>query len=619
MRTLLVNMPFGATRAAIGPSLLKAHLAAAGYDCKVLYLNLRFARQIGNHDYSYVADRTPTQSLAGDWVFSSCLYGERPTADTAYFEAFEARFGKHMPSGGALATIRRSRALAQEFIDECVDDPIWADYEIIGFTSTFTQHTASLALARVLKQRYPDKTVIFGGANCEDVMGQAVHRMFPFVDYVCSGEADLSLPRLVAALSEGADPSAIPGVIARKGCKSVAASLFPDRIKNLDDLPMPDYGDFFEQLSTIGANTAGILMESSRGCWWGEKHHCTFCGLNGTAMAYRSKTAARVLAEIDAQVARYRPEGIEMVDNILDMHYFKDLLPELRNRKLQLGLFYETKANLTKKQLRELYESGVTSIQPGIESFSSDVLRIMRKGTTAMQNIQLLKWCKEIGMKVYWNLIYGFPGENPADYRRMAILIDQLTHLEPPQGMGSIRLDRFSPNFISAGDVGLSNVRPDRSYTLIYDEDETDLVDLAYYFEHDYIDGRQPQEYVAETERAMQRWYDQAGGQGLIYIDNDGQLAIWDFRPVARRRLTILTGVDRDIYLYCDSQRSLRAVEAFAEELAQPPEIARDCLHRLTQERHILCLDNRYLSLAVASAALPVAQRGHLAEDAIAF
>ena len=184
----------------------------------------------------------------------------------------------------------------------------------------------------------------------------------------------------------------------------------------------------------------------------------------------------------------------------------------------------------------------MNTIQPGIESLSNGVLTIMRKGTTAMQNIQLLKWCKEIGIQVFWVLLYGLPGEDPADYRRMAVLIDQLTHLEPPQVIQAIRLDRFSPNFVSAKDLGFCNVRPDRSYGLIYDEDETDLSDLAYYFECDYVDGRRPLEYVAPTKQAVQRWLNQTAGQGLTYIDRGDELAVWDFRPVSQRRLNILNG-----------------------------------------------------------------------------
>jgi hypothetical protein len=85
--------------------------------------------------------------------------------------------------------------------------------------------------------------------------------------------------------------------------------------------------------------------------------------------------------------------------------------------------------------------------------FSNQVLRLMQKGTTGLKNIQLLRWCQELGMEPLWNIIYGFPGESPSEYVRMARLLPLLTHLGPPQSCGPIRLDRFSPYF-NHPDVG---------------------------------------------------------------------------------------------------------------------------------------------------------------------
>ena len=106
---------------------------------------------------------------------------------------------------------------------------------------------------------------------------------------------------------------------------------------------------------------------------------------------------------------------IQVVDNLLDLKYFKTLLPELAARKLNVSLFYETKSNLKKDQVRLLRDAGVMTIQPGIESFSDRVLKQMKKGVTGLQNVQLLKWCKEIGDEPIWYQVMGFPGRRQAD------------------------------------------------------------------------------------------------------------------------------------------------------------------------------------------------------------
>ena len=77
----------------------------------------------------------------------------------------------------------------------------------------------------------------------------------------------------------------------------------------------------------------GIPFESARGCWWGQKHHCVFCGLNGSTMRFRAKSPDRVFAELVHQARRYRSFRFEAVDNILDMGYLTTLLPRAGRRR----------------------------------------------------------------------------------------------------------------------------------------------------------------------------------------------------------------------------------------------------------------------------------------------
>lgn len=598
MRVLIVVMPFAAIRPAMGPSLLVSHLKRMGVGARVKYLSMDFVQVLGWADYDYIADRAPTQSLAGDWVFSSVLFGERPASDDAYGEAFVSRFSGQ-PARTGLAALKRARAAAGPFIDACLSKVDWTSYDVIGFTSSFTQHVASLALARMLKAAHPHLYIVFGGANCEDAMGLSLHRTFPFVDFVCSGEADVSFPRLVSALSQGLPTQEIPGVISRREGGSFCSSVHPQWVTDLDTLPYPDFDDFVEQHAHAFPNAPRarrrILMESSRGCWWGQKHHCTFCGLNGNAMTFRAKSAQRLLKEMTELQERYSAEHVEMVDNILDSRYFATVLPELKRRKLNVDLFYEIKSNIGKSQVYLLRDARVTAIQPGIESFSTNVLKLMRKGTSAAQNIQLLKWCAEAGVEVCWNFLYGFPGEAPTDYRSMASLIDSISHLEPPRGFGPIRLDRFSPNFKSAAELGLCNLRPDRSYGLIYDLPEATLSELAYYFEHDYADGRIPYEYAAEAIAAIRRWCADYLPGRLVYADHGDCLAIWDLRRGAAQRLTILRGQERLVYLHCDERRTRQSIMSLLDGDAEFEPL----LEAFVTKRLMLKIDDQYLSLAV--------------------
>src|SRR5439155_9938826 len=134
-------------------------------------------------------------------------------------------------------------------------------------------------------------------------------------------EAEESFPalarRLLSGRPIGPPGGPIPGIVYRVAGQSVATGPAP-LLRHLDKLPVPDFGDYFRDLeqSTGGAAVVPtLLLETSRGCWWGAKSHCTFCGLNGGMMAFRSKSAERALEELEYLVGRWRIDQVEVVDN----------------------------------------------------------------------------------------------------------------------------------------------------------------------------------------------------------------------------------------------------------------------------------------------------------------
>jgi ribosomal peptide maturation radical SAM protein 1 len=213
-------------------------------------------------------------------------------------------------------------------------------------------------------------------------------------------------PRLLAALATGEDPGAIPGIARRVGDQVVATPPAPP-LARLDDLPAPDYDEYFDRAAGLGLLSGEVPLpfESARGCWWGAKHHCSFCGLNGGTMRFRAKSPQRVLDELAAQARRYRTFRFEAVDDILDPKYLKELFPAIAEQGQDYQIFYEVKANLTRAQLKTLALAGVGELQPGLESLSSAVLRLMNKGVRAAQNVNLLRWARYYGMSVGWNIL----------------------------------------------------------------------------------------------------------------------------------------------------------------------------------------------------------------------
>jgi ribosomal peptide maturation radical SAM protein 1 len=603
---LLVSMPYAALdRPALGLGLLQARLRESGIGCETRYLAFSFADFIGLEDYLWVSGELPYTAFAGDWVFTEALYGSRPEADAEYVQRVLRE--EWRVDQAAIDRLLRVRARCEPYLDHCMAAVPWEEYDVVGFTSTFEQNVASLALARRLKAAWPRLAIVFGGANWEGEMGRELHRQFGFVDFVCSGEADESFPALVRSISGGGEGlESIRGIVHRRGGRTRATGAAP-LVRDLDGLPFPDFDPYFRDLAASPAAmhvTPAMLVETSRGCWWGAKSHCTFCGLNGGAMAFRSKTAERALAEIRYLRDRHGTEAFSVVDNILDMGYFRTLLPMLADETPQVALFYEVKANLSQEQVALLAAAGVRRIQPGLESMGDPVLKLMRKGTTMLQNVQLLKWCREHGVLPEWNMLYGFPGERSEDYAAMHTLLDAIWFLDPPSGYGPVRLDRFSPYHGDPAGHGMVSVRPMAPYRYLYPFPHDALMRIAYYFDYDYADGRDPGSYAGGLVEKVRAWMDDRDRGGLWQLDRgDGTLVLVDDRQPGRRLSLELRGWAARAYAACDAVQSLRALLRRPELDGVAPRLLEAFLARCVSKRLMLRSGDRYLALAVRTPA----------------
>ena len=374
-------------------------------------------------------------------------------------------------------------------------------------------------------------------------------------------------------------------------------------VRDLDSLPYPDFDDYFARLARSSVRDdvhPTLFFETSRGCWWGQKHHCKFCGLNGGALAYRSKSAGRAVDELAYLVDRHDVHQACSADNILDHAYFDTFLPMLKQAGLDLTFVYEMKTNLKRRHVEILLEAGLGAAQLGIETFLTSVLKLAGKGATAMQNLQTLKWFSEPGIEVKWNLLYGFPGENPKDYAVLAELLPSLVHLAPPLAVGRVRLDRFSPYFEAPEQHGMANPRPNRAFRHVYPFDDASLRRLAYYYEYDYADGRNPLDYAVHALEAVRRWQELGDTVTLRQLDrSDGLLILTDTRPGARAFQHRLVGVEREIYLFCDSGRKLDQIVAHVSEESVDEAGVRRLLEGWIADRLMVYLDGRYLSLAL--------------------
>jgi len=606
-----------------------------GFECHVLYANLLAAKFVKPELYK---EFTRKLSFLGEWLFSEAVFGSfvpQGVADPDFISYYNAR--KMCIDGYAdprtpqihyqSTAITNPHPFLQEIlgedfrnvINELKNDLIpayishlrkvfdrYQKAKIVGFTTTFNQTIPSIALARIAKQQLPETMIVFGGANCQQPMGPALMRAFPVIDYVVSGEGEEAFPSLVKALLSGNNQKIIGlGGISYRDETGVKTNPVAPPIGNLDAYPIMDCDDYYlqwEELDGLRIERGPLYFECSRGCWWGQHSHCTFCGFNGPNMSYRSKSPDRIIKELVELSKRHKILSFQAVDNILNPAHFITLLPKLRETGFDFNLFFEVKASMTKKHARILAEAGVTEAQAGIESLSTHVLQLMKKGTTMLENIQLMKWFEDFDIHCDWSPIGGFPGETEEDYSLMERVIPLLYHLAPPRtpALTRIEMNRFSPNFDFAEEFGFKNIMPKQDYNYVYDVGDDLLRDIAYSFDYELpgFDKFVPhiQRINALLEEWTRKYYDEF--VELKLQKGPDFLEIIDERSGSRKDI-VLEGYEMQTLLSCDRVCSfdqiLNALRSRDKCVSESDVTA--SIQALDRNRLILSEDDKYLSL----------------------
>jgi ribosomal peptide maturation radical SAM protein 1 len=556
---LIVPPFFPVDYPALGVHMLQACAREAGLDVRVVYANLLLAARIGEEAYSTLM-YSPTRTLLGERFFARCAYGlpalgRRPERALAGWCAPQDREIQ-------MRRLLELERLAQPFAEEVAEAVAALGARVVGSSSSFAQTAASIALLKAVKARRPEVVTLLGGANCEGEMAAGIASLGA-VDHVFSGESERAFPDFLLGLRRGIRPP--DPVVQGEPCE------------DLESLPGPRFDEFFaqrEQHLTTGflpADQAALSYETSRGCWWGQKRHCTFCGLNGEGMGFREKSPDKVLRELRALLAASPTRRVLMTDNIMPHRFFATLVPRLAEELPDLRIFYEQKANLTLQHVLSLKRAGINTIQPGIEALSTRLLGLMRKGVLARQNLMLLRYARAAALNLRWNLIWGFPGDEIAAYRETLELLPLLHHLPPPSGAGRLRIDRFSPYHTSPEEYGIREIQPWTGYFDVL-PDGAEIGRIAYHFSGAYrseaLEHRAViEELIREASCWHGRWKQGAGEAPVLEVRRSGEdLLLADSRDLPDTDAELVLSRDQAMAVLAAGPATGSPVESWAVE-----------------------------------------------------
>ena len=570
---LIILPPFAPLEMpSLGVHILQSCGRKAGFEVKVLYANIAFAAKIGESNYQAI-NRNITIDLLGERIFSLAAYGSTQSGSSG--------FASHPNDIGTAIKLGELKQIAASWTDSLSEAIVACDFKVIGCSTTFDQTASSLALLNGIKRRRPEIVTIIGGTNCANEMAEGILTLCAATDYVFSGESEESFPRFLRDVQEDRRPS--DRIIHGRPCM------------NLEEIPTPEFSDYYTQMASwlpdsevYASEDVWLPYESSRGCWWGQKHPCTFCGLEREKMKFRQKSADRVIEDLRKLLEVHPTKKVVMCDSIMPNDFFKTLMLRLRSELPGAHIFHEIRANISLGDVVALRDGGIRIIQSGIESLSTSCLRLMKKGTTARQNIALLRYLRSADLAVEWNFLYAIPGDRIEEYANILIMLPLLRHLHPPTGLIPIYIERFCSYFEEPDKYGIRNLHPRDVYSDILPED-ADITKIAYYFEADYeSESRDNIEVMRSLNDEIKRWR------------NSWQL---NAAPPA----LVITELGDDRFLMLDSRRlpgaqelTILSHDQASMALAGPGPRSRNQLAWAIEKKLVLELDRQHVPLATA-------------------
>lgn len=590
---VLIVPPFSACEImSLSCGILKATLQQKAIGCKVYYANILFSEMIGQGLYNKILGYHANE-IIGERIFAPSAYVEMkegpidkvgpPRYLEDYVEHLNVFYNEVRGITDRIvlhADIPKVRSQCKAFIEKVVRDMYLLKPKIIGFSSHLQQINSSVALAGALKKKLPNAIYVIGGNNCAGVMGEELASSIKVFDYVFQGEADF----VFADFCEN---------YLKKNVLPEEKVIRCLQISDMDAAPIPDHTDFFQQYDGQNKENIWLMYESSRGCWWGDKHQCRFCGFNSKDTSFRYKSPERVIAELQ-HLGRTYPEIHRFLANdcICPQIYFKDMFPKLSTTGFRGELYYEVKANLTHGQLLIMKKAGVTTINPGIESLSTQLLRLMNKGVDAPANVRLLRDCRELDLTASWNLLVGFPGDQESDYEEQARIVPLIQHLFPP-ALIPYTVQRFSPYFEDSETYGLTNIKPFKAYEYAFPR-FVDTGRLAYYFNAEFPSSSRERpgildSLIQELIRWRKKWQNNTPpGLWIKRLASD-QWQVEDTRACSTQSVVMLDTEEHSILMKCRIPKFRDSVELSEKGV------------RLLDLGYLLEVDNKLLSIVCDS------------------
>lgn len=291
--------------------------------------------------------------------------------------------------------------------------------EVLGVSLMFSQEwPLHRRLIEDIKSAFPQMTIVAGGEH-STAMSEHLMKSCPHIDYVVSGEGELTLLELVHHVYYAQSDVTPSGVsYLDEGGQFIGGTL-SRRIEDIDNLPYPawhliDIENYFIPNWSMGiGHGRNMPILATRGC----PYQCTFCSNPFMwTTRYQMRDVSAVVDEIEFLIDRYQAQSIDFFDltAIVKKDWILRFCQELNSRGLDINwqLPSGTRSEaLDEETLTAIYDSGCKFLVYAPESASQDTLDAIKKRLKIGNLSHSVRQAVKIGHTVKINLIIGFPFE----------------------------------------------------------------------------------------------------------------------------------------------------------------------------------------------------------------
>lgn len=328
--------------------------------------------------------------------------------------------------GENLMNLKRSdcgRFNLQGMTQQEILDRIDPEAKVLGISMMFSQEWVfHRDLIEAIKSKRPDLIIVAGGEHVT-ALPEFVLRDCPDIDYVISGEGELSFLHLVHTVFYDGDLTSVSGLSYIDSNDKFVSHLGAKRFAEINSIPWPKWDkipleNYFIDHWTMGISKGrNMPIVATRGC----PYQCTFCS-NPTMWTtrYVLRTPSDVVDEIEYLIETYQVNNIDFYDltAIVKKDWILEFCDELMRReiKIEWQLPSGTRSEaLDTESLTAIKKAGCAYLVYAPESGSERTLVSIKKKIDLDRMKKSMRLAKACDITVKANLIVGFPDEKISD------------------------------------------------------------------------------------------------------------------------------------------------------------------------------------------------------------